>query len=49
MNWIKFIENHDSDIRLPRIGRSIYSNSSNSSRHSTLINFYRETEKIIHY
>lgn len=46
MNWIKFVENHNSEIRLPKIGRSIYSHASKTST-NTLITFFRETEKII--
>jgi hypothetical protein len=49
MNWIKFVENHNSEIRIPKIKRSLYSYGRNSESHSTLVNFYRTTEKMIHY
>lgn len=47
MNWIKFVENHKSEIRIPRIGRSIYSNSKNDEYSNTLIRWYRNTQKTI--
>jgi hypothetical protein len=44
MNWIKFVENHEGSPFAPKIGRSIYSNASNSENHNTIMNWFRETE-----
>jgi hypothetical protein len=46
MNWIKFVENHNSTIRLPRIGRSAYSYTAREESH-TLQNWFRDTQKKI--
>ncbi|MDD3084012.1 MAG: hypothetical protein PHP82_03245 [Candidatus ainarchaeum sp.] len=48
MNWINFVKEHPGSIRFQRIGRSVYSNASNSGKDSfTVINWFRETEKML--
>lgn len=47
MNWIKFVENHNSEIRVARIGRSVYSHASNLETSNTLQNWLRKTNKDI--